>query len=389
MFSDTLLKLFNKKQTPFYYYDIEVLLNILNIVKSISSKNGYIIHYALKANFNDKILRLISKTGFGADCVSGNEVKKAIATGFSADSIVFSGVGKSDEEINISLDNHISCFNVESIQELEVINDLAFKKNIVAPVALRINPDIASGTHKYITTGKEENKFGVNPNDLEHIISLLLKLNNVQLTGLHFHIGSQITDLNVFKKLCLRINEISDWFNNRNIEIKNINVGGGLGINYEQPDKMIPDFENYFEVFNKYLNISKNQKLHFEPGRSIVAHCGTLISRVLYIKKGLNTDFVILDAGLTELIRPALYQSYHKIENISSNESKTIKYNVVGPICESSDYFGKEVELKQSKRGDIIAIRLTGAYGEVMASVYNLRTKAKAYYSDETIKTSL
>jgi diaminopimelate decarboxylase len=396
MFNEENISKFNQLETPFYYYDLGLLRKTLDELIKKSSKRNFKIHYALKANSNDRILKLIGDAGLGADCVSGNEIIKAVSTGFKNDEIVFAGVGKSNKEIKTALENNISCFNVESIQELEVMNSIASAQNKIALVAIRINPNIDANTHHYITTGLEENKFGINTWDLPAILEKLPNLNSIKLIGLHFHIGSQITDLNVFKGLCIRINEIQKWFDEHNIQIKNINVGGGLGINYENPDsELIPDFKSYFQVFEKFLELHKQQVTHFEIGRAIVGQCGSLISRVLYVKEGVNTNFIILDAGMTELIRPALYQAYHKIENLTKSEtlpagrqvrnpkSKIFMYDVVGPICESSDTFAKCILLPETKRGDLVAIRSTGAYGEVMASNYNLRDKINAYYSDE------
>lgn len=422
MFKENILEKFKNIPTPFYYYDVEVLNNTLQQLKTEADRYGFIVHYALKANTNAPVLKAVKHFGLGADCVSGNEVKRAIESGFKPEHIVFAGVGKSDAEINIALDNSIFCFNCESLHELEVINELAAIKNKTASIALRINPNVNANTHKYITTGLEENKFGINAWEFEKVTEALKTFKNIRLVGLHFHIGSQITDLTAFKSLCLKINEIQEWFEQRKIVIENLNVGGGLGVNYHEPDTAtIPDFKAYFKLFNDFLEVRKGQKVHFELGRSIVAQCGTLISRVLYIKNGINTNFAILDAGMTELMRPALYQAYHKIENISKmdngnpmdngkwimdnggaveNEEREIdsvtntssssrhtstiyKYDVVGPICESSDCFGKAVSLPETKRGDLIAIRTAGAYGEVMSSAYNLRDRVKAFYSDE------
>ncbi|MCD6018346.1 MAG: diaminopimelate decarboxylase [Bacteroidetes bacterium] len=383
MLREKLIKYISQHKTPFYYYDIALLQQTLNSLKAESSRYHYHVHYAFKANTNPRIIQEIERSGLGADCVSGNEVKCAVENGFDVSKIVFAGVGKSDDEINYALDKNIFCFNCESMQELDVINDLAIKQNKVASIALRINPNVDAHTHKYITTGLEENKFGINPYEFETVIGKLKTLPNLKLIGLHFHIGSQITDLGPFKKLCLKVNEINQFFFNRGYDLPVINVGGGIGINYQEPDKEnILDFATYFKVFHDFMELRKNQELHFELGRAIVGQCGNLISRVLYIKNGINTNFAILDAGMTELIRPALYQAYHKIENISSSSTSTIKYDVVGPICESSDCFGKAVELPETKRGDIIAIRSAGAYGEVMASRYNLRDDVRSYFSE-------
>ena len=381
MFSKETIQKFQSTPTPFYYYDLDLLARTIEALKKESDKYGYHVHYALKANPNDEILSAIQRSGLGADCVSGNEVKKASEHKF--DKIFFAGVGKSDEEINIALEKNITCFNCESLQEIEVINDLAKKKNKIAPIAFRINPNVNANTHKYITTGLEENKFGINLWELEEVVKRTQQLKNIKITGIHFHIGSQITDLSAFKSLCLRANEIQSWFVSHKISLEHINVGGGLGVDYHDPNKNpIPDFASYFALFKQFLELRPKQTLHFEIGRAIVAQCGNLISKVLFVKKGVNTNFVILDAGMTELIRPALYQSYHKIENLTSNGT-TAKYDVVGPICESSDCFGKAVMLLETKRGDLVAIRTTGAYGEVMSSQYNLREKVKAIYFPE------
>ncbi|MEO6902530.1 MAG: diaminopimelate decarboxylase [Bacteroidia bacterium] len=385
MFKQETINKFKLTSTPFYYYDLNVLKKTLQQLKAESDKYNFIVHYALKANSNNKILELINSFNLGADCVSGNEIKRAVECKFKNDHIVFAGVGKSNEEINYALDQNIFCFNCESIQELEVVNELATAKNKTANIALRIKPNVDANTHKYITTGLEENKFGIDLWELDAVIDKLKELKNLNLIGLHFHIGSQITDLSSFKNLCTRINEVQLTFENKNIFIENINVGGGLGVNYHQPDEnLITDFTAYFKLFNDFLMLRKNQKVHFELGRAIVAQCGTLISKVLYIKKGININFIILDAGMTELMRPALYQAYHKIENLTPQKTTTPtqKYDVVGPICESSDCFGKAFDLPETFRNDIVAIRTAGAYGEVMSSAYNLRDKAATIYSE-------
>jgi diaminopimelate decarboxylase len=392
MFKLKHLDLFDSLETPFYFYDLDLLNKTVETVKRTAPKN-YHIHYALKANAHPTLLKVIKDNGFGADCVSGNEVKRAVECNFESNKIVFAGVGKSDKEINYALDHSIFCFNAESIPELKVIDQLAKNKNLKANVALRINPNVDAYTHKYITTGLEENKFGINPYEFDEVLEEIKKLPNLNFCGLHFHIGSQINDLTPFKNLCLRVNEINKWFVQKGFLLPHINVGGGLGINYKEPDtEAIVDFENYFKVFSRYLELMPQQEVHFELGRAFVGQCGSLISRVLYIKNGINTNFAILDAGMTELIRPALYQAYHKIENVSSvlrnsnlkpvtsSQAPLIKYDIVGPVCESSDCFGKAFELPETKRGDILAIRSAGAYGEVMSSQYNLRDKISSYF---------
>ncbi|WP_347158158.1 diaminopimelate decarboxylase [Pontibacter chitinilyticus] len=366
--------------TPLYVYDLNLLRQTLEAAQAEAAKYNYHVHYALKANANAPVLEEMRHVGFGADCVSGNEVKAAIENGFAPADVVFAGVGKSDAEINYALDQDIFCFNCESKHELEVLNELAAAKDKTARIALRINPNVNANTHKYITTGLEENKFGINAWELESVLELLRQLANIELIGIHFHIGSQITDLTVFKNLCTRVNEFQEWFRAHGVALQHINVGGGLGVDYYQPEQQpVPDFTAYFSLFHQFLALQPNQEVHFELGRALVAQCGTLISKVLYIKKGASTNFAILDAGMTELIRPALYQSHHKIENLTSQKPEE-RYDVVGPICESSDCFGKAVVLPETNRGDLIAIRTAGAYGEVMASNYNLREKAKALY---------
>ena len=374
---------FKDIQTPFYYYDLVTLRSTLSEIKTQIENTSFEVHYAMKANVNTSVLHEIKIAGLGADCVSGGEVQAALDAGIAPSKIVFAGVGKSDWEINLGLDNDIFCFNVESIPELEVMNELAIAKNKTANVALRINPNVSAHTHHYITTGLSENKFGINLSDLDKVTDLVLKLSNINLLGIHFHIGSQITDMTSFQDLCLKINEIQAHFDARNITLKHINVGGGLGISYEHPNHFpIPDFEAYFKVFRKHLQLKPSQTLHFELGRAVVAQCGSLISKVLYVKEGTSKKFAILDAGFTELIRPALYQAYHRIENLSS-ELPEEEYDVVGPICESSDTFAKEYFMNGTKRGDLIALRSAGAYGEIMASKYNLRKLPKAYTSDD------
>lgn len=375
---------FNNIKTPFYYYDSELLRDTLSsLQKEIAKYDNYYMHYAIKANSNPKILKIIAQYGFGADCVSGGEIRAAIDAGVPASKIVYAGVGKSDWEINLGLDNDIFCFNVESLAELEVINDLASQRNKMANVAFRINPNVGAHTHANITTGLAENKFGIAMDDLDSIMEESKSLKNINVIGLHFHIGSQILDMSDFIALCNRINDIQDKLEQQGIVLSNINVGGGLGINYEYPDKEpVPDFAGYFSTYAKHLRLRPEQKVHFELGRSVVGQCGSLITRVLYVKKGSYKKFAIVDAGMTDLIRPALYHAYHKIENLSNNDEME-KYDVVGPICESSDVFGKDIELNKCHRGDIIAMRSAGAYGEVMASQYNCRELPKGYITEE------
>jgi diaminopimelate decarboxylase len=387
MFSDKDIAHFSKLETPFYYYDLNLLERTLNACNDAAKTHQFHVHYAMKANFNAMVLNKINAIGFGADCVSGNEVKKAIEIGFKKDKVVFAGVGKSDKEINDALDSDIFCFNVESIQELEVINQLAEIKQKVAKVAIRINPNVDAHTHANITTGLDENKFGINSWDMPACAELLNICPNLEFIGIHFHIGSQITNLDVYKNLCNRVNEFAAWFEDHGFKVKILNVGGGLGIDYHNPDQQIPDFKAYFKIFSDFLTIKPYQEVHFELGRALVGQCASLISKVLYIKNGKKKNFIVLDAGMTELMRPALYQAYHLIENLSQisnlKSQISVKYDVVGPICESTDCFGKEIPMPESFRNDLIAIRSAGAYGEVMASHYNLREQVRSYSSEE------
>ncbi len=382
MFSDSLVEKFRDLPTPFYYYDLGQLKKTLDHVQKYGLSKGYHVHYAIKANYNFEILHLIKEAGLGIDCVSGREVERALEAGFSPGQIAFAGVGKTDDEIRTGLKSGIYSFNCESTQELEVINILAGQMDTKASVSIRLNPNIEAKTHKYITTGLQENKFGINPEKLPLIFELIPRLNHIRLNGIHFHIGSQITDLKPFVELCTRVNELQKLFEQNGCQLEHINLGGGLGINYNAPDsEPIPDFQSFFEVFDHHLEIRDGQQVHFELGRSIVGQCGSLISRVLYIKDGVNTRFAIIDAGMTELIRPALYQASHRVDVLTSNKPSQI-YDVVGPICESSDTFQRAIQLPALERGDLVAIRSAGAYGEVMSSGYNLRDRVKAIYSD-------
>ena len=376
------LDIFAQTRTPFYFYDLNLLQATLTEIKQCASQSHVHVHYAIKANANPEILKVIKENGFGVDCVSGGEVEAALNAGFAADKIVFAGVGKSDWEIELGLDNNISCFNIESAAELDVIQEIAQIKGKTARIALRVNPNVDAHTHHYITTGLAENKFGISLDMLDSVIERCMVSPNIELLGLHFHIGSQITEIHPFERLCQRVNELQDKFESQGIKFSSINVGGGLGIDYDNPDENpIPDFKAYFETFEQHLKLRPGQQLHFELGRSIVGQCGSLITKVLYVKEGVAKKFAIVDAGFTELIRPALYQAHHKIENLTSNSTETHKYDVVGPICESSDRFGEAETLPTTSRGDLIALRSAGAYGEIMDSQYNCRKLPQSIYA--------
>lgn len=377
---------FRELETPFYYYDVNVLRETLSCINKEAGKfNNFCVHYAVKANANHKVLTIIRESGLGADCVSGGEIRAAIKAGFPTNKIVYAGVGKTDWEINLGLDYDIFCFNVESVPELEIINELAAAKGKTARVAFRINPNVGAHTHANITTGLAENKFGISMEDMDKVIDMAGTLPHVKFVGLHFHIGSQILDMGDFVALCNRVNELQEKLYARQIIVEHINVGGGLGIDYAHPNRQaIPNFTEYFATYHKHLKLRPQQTLHFELGRAVVGQCGSLISKVIYVKQGTNKQFAILDAGMTDLIRPALYQAYHKIENITSEEPMET-YDVVGPICESSDVFGKAIDLNKAHRGDLFALRSAGAYGEIMASAYNCRALPKGYTSEELV----
>lgn len=374
--------------TPFYHYDMELLEMTLAAASAHAKPHAYQIHYALKANVEPEILRKISSLGFGADCVSGWEITSAIENGFHPRSIVYAGVGKTDAEIRTAMDNEIFCFNCESLEEIEVINQIAASMNRKVTIALRINPAVEPETHKYIATGQSESKFGISYREIRQMIRKMNELTSIEIAGLHFHIGSSIINMRNFEELSIKATRINEWFLNQGFAIKHLNMGGGLGINYANPDaEPIPDFENYFNTFAKNLRVRDGQTVHFELGRALVGQCGELITRVLYTKTTASGEqFLIVDAGMTELIRPALYSASHKIENLTAQHEKRpnrpVRYYIGGPICESSDIFAYDIEFPLSARGDLLSIRSTGAYGSVMSSSYNLRPRAPRYFSD-------
>ena len=379
---------FQSIETPFYYYDMELLRRTLkSVTEEMGKYTGYAAHYAVKANANKKVLQEIARFGLGADCVSGNEIKVALNAGFPASKIVYAGVAKTDKEILCGIDNDIFCFNCESIEELHIIQQLAAQRGKTVRICFRINPNIGAHTHANITTGLAENKFGIALSDVEYVINVAQGMPNIEFTGLHFHIGSQILDMNDFRLLSERINQILDSLEAKGITVPVLDVGGGLGIDYENPDgNPVPDFKAYLGTYAKYLHQRPGQEVHIEPGRAIVGQMGSLIARTIYVKQGATKKFLIVDAGMTELIRPALYGAYHKVDNLTANAQNAAekeKYDVVGPICESSDVFVQDYMMPTSSRGDIIAFRSAGAYGETMASQYNCRSLPASITSDE------
>ncbi len=376
-----------KIRTPFYFYDMDLLDRTLRTVKTLSDRYGISVHYAVKANNDSRILRKISEYGFGADCVSGNEVLLCAENGFCGEKIMFAGVGKTDKEIYDALKTGIYAFNVESVEELKNIDAMAAHLGVRARIQLRINPNVDAHTHRYITTGLDENKFGITKEGFKGAVEAVKNCSNVDFLGIQFHIGSQITDVeNIYVQACRKMNEIVAEIEALGLGVRSIDLGGGLGINYEDPDaELIPDFATWIKTVAENLKVRSNQVVHIEPGRSIVGQCGSLIARVLYVKNGQKKNFAIVDAGMNDLIRPALYQAYHKTENLCAEaEGRGAgKYDVVGPVCESSDVFGSDREIGLTERGDLIAIRSAGAYGSVMASMYNAKQFAQSVYSDD------
>lgn len=380
---------FRNVATPFYYYDINLFNKTVDKVADLSKKYNIHVHYSVKANSDARLNDIISAAGLGTDCVSGDEIEFAVSCGFDPKDIFFAGVGKTDKEIVQALQVGIGAFVVESLEEIVIIGDLAKKLGRRVSMSLRINPNIDAHTHHHITTGLYEDKFGISDRSFDEAASLVKSYDNIDFFGLQFHIGSQILDVEEVVKLeCERVNDIVARFERDGMIVKNIDLGGGLGIDYDDPDNNpVPDFETWFRTIRKYLVARPEQGVHVEPGRSLVGQAGSLISRVLYVKKGENRRFLMVDAGMNDLIRPALYGAYHKIENLSAhyddNDSREMRvYDVVGPVCESADTFGKERTLAKSHRGDLIAIRSAGAYGQVMASHYNMRPFAPSVYSD-------
>ena len=371
-------------RTPFYYYDTDILRQTLDAINTeIKKHDNYFVHYAVKANANLKVLKVINEVGFGIDCVSGGEIEQVLKAGFPANKIVFAGVGKSDWEIELGIDKDIFCFNVESIPELEVLNEIAASKGKVATVCFRINPNVGAHTHANITTGLAENKFGIDMQDMEKVIRLAQSMKNVQFKGLHFHIGSQILEMDDFIALAHRINDLQDQLEATGIHIEIVNVGGGLGVDYKNPQSNpIPNFKDYFAVYDKYLKLRPGQTVHFELGRAMVAQCGALVTKVLYVKENAIERFASVDAGFTGLIRTARYDAHHRSIKLCSNEAEET-YDVVGPICESSDVFDKDIRLSKAHRGDLLAMLSAGAYGEIMASGYNCRPLPKGYTNEE------
>lgn len=371
--------------TPFYLYDMELLNSTLDIIQSEAESYGYRMHYAIKSNNDERILRAVLAHGIGIDCVSGNELRLIRRLGFPAEGIVYAGVGKSDWEIRLAIEEGIRAFNCESRQELQVINQLAGEMGKKARVALRINPDVDPQTHRHISTGQADSKFGISYKEIDQVAEELGQLSNLEFQGLHFHIGSQITDMRVFEFFCKRVNTLVGWFREKGFPLTYLNMGGGLGINYDNPDgEPVTDFRKFFRVFADNLAV-EGVEVHFELGRAIVGQCGELISRVLFNKiNSAGNEVVIIDGSMAELIRPALYEAYHEIENLDARpDSEHKPYIIAGTVCESADIFATGRVLPELRRGDLVTIKSAGAYGASMASCYNMHDLPRVVYSDQ------
>ena len=334
-------------ETPFYLYDMALLRQTLESVVYESKKYGYKVHYAIKANYDDHLLAVIREYGLGIDCASGNELRKAVEAGFDPKGIVYAGVGKRDKELKYAIEQEILAINCESIQELELVNAFSAEMGKVTDIALRINPDIDPKTNHCIDTGQADSKFGISYEEVLEHAKEIRSLKNINIIGLHLHIGSQIRELHVFENMCNKVNVIVENFEKLGCKFRFVDVGGGLGVNYDVPEnEPIPNFASLFSIVHNHLRIG-DREVHFEFGRSIVAECGELITTVLFNKTtATGRKLVIVDASMTELVRPAMYGSYHNIENITAKDDEVReKYTVVGTACESTDVFDENVTL--------------------------------------------
>lgn len=386
MISRTLIEKLKEHETPFYLYDIGLLRKTLESASTLANKHGFKLHYAIKANYDAKILKTIKEFGLGIDCCSWNEIKCALDAGFAPSGIVYAGVGKKDSELRNAINAGIYSINCESLQELEVIEGIAAEEGKKVRIALRVNPDVDPKTHKCINTGQADSKFGISYEEIQANAERIQAYEHLNLRGIHLHIGSQIRDMHVFEQLCEKVSAIVDNLVNLGFVLDFVDVGGGLGINYDCPeDEPVPNFAEVFNIITDKLKVN-GREVHFEFGRAIVGQCGELITSVLYNKTtATGKKLVIVDASMTELIRPALYGSHHVIENITSNASDKENYAVVGTACESTDVFDGSVSLPRTGRGDLLTIKSAGAYGMSMASRYNLHNLPEAVYSDELL----
>lgn len=358
--------------TPAYIYSYKTLLRHFKAYDEAFRDIPHIICFALKANSNSAIIKLLANYGCGADVVSGGELFKAIKSGISPEKIVYAGVGKTEEEIIYALDNKILMFNVESDSEMIQIDRIAHKMNVKAPIALRINPDIDPKTHPYISTGLKKHKFGIPIEKALESYRLAKSLKNIDIIGVHKHIGSQITTVSPFVDALKRILILIDSLIEQGITIKYLDIGGGLGITYNDEKPPLPSqlAKNILPLLAKH-----NITVIVEPGRSIVGNAGILVTKVLYLKKLANKDFVIVDAGMNDLLRPSIYGAYHKIQPIVQNRRAKMTADIVGPICESGDFLAKDRQISKVKEGEYLAVMSAGAYGYAMSSNYNSRPR--------------
>lgn len=358
--------------TPLYVYSQKAMTDAFNLYQQAFADTKFLICYSVKANGNLSILRYFASLGCGFDIVSGGELERVLLAGGAADKVIFSGVGKSSAEIEFALKNNIRCFNVESLAELERINSIAQRMNKIAPVSLRINPDVDAHTHPYISTGLKANKFGIASQDALAAYQLAATLPHLKITGIDCHIGSQLTDLSPLIEALQRLLVLVDKLDELGIQIEHIDLGGGIGIVYQNEN--VPDLNAYAAAVSKLLS-GRNLPLILEPGRSLIGNTGSLLTTVEYIKQGEEKNFVIVDAAMNDLIRPSLYQAYHNIINASPTTADKFVADVVGPICETGDFLAKDRTIA-AKAGDLLLIQSAGAYASSMASNYNTRCRA-------------
>lgn len=371
-------------ETPFYLYDMDLLRLTLESAVTMASRYGFVLHYAVKANYDPRVLAMIKDFGLGADCASGGEVRCAVEAGFDPAKIVYAGVGKKDSEIRYAISQGIFAINCESLEEIAVVNDIAGSLGKKVDIALRVNPDIDPKTNHCIDTGQADSKFGISYEEILANAASIQAYPNIRVKGMHLHIGSQIRELHVFEYLCNKVNVIVENLEKLGFSLEFVDVGGGLGINYDVPEnEPVPNFASVFAIINSHLRVG-GKSVHFEFGRAIVGECGELITRVLYRKTtATGRKLVIVDSSMTELIRPALYGAYHNIENITSASEKKDRYTIVGTACESTDVFDENITLPETVRGDLLTLKSAGAYGQSMASTYNLHPLPRSVYSDE------
>lgn len=382
----SLTKLAKKYNTPLYVYSQTKIEENFRAYQDGFKDIPNIICYAMKANSNHSILKLLAKLGAGADIVSGGELYRALKAGIPAKKIVYSGVGKTSKEIEFALRSGILMFNAESFEEVENINKIAGKLKKKAKISFRVNPNVDAHTHKYITTGKYGNKFGIMYEDAFELYIKVSKMKNIEIAGIDSHIGSQILEVAPFKMAAIKIAKLIDKLEANGIKIKYIDIGGGLGIKYtssDKPQKPSKLKKQIMSVYSKY----KDKTIIVEPGRSIIGDTGVLLGEVIYRKKTGNKNFIITNLAMTDLIRPALYEAYHEILPVKKTSKKQEIADIVGPVCESSDFIAKDRKFPILEQGEFIVVESAGAYGRAMASQYNSRIRgAEILIKGSTVK---